>query len=536
MYIIQVTHNFGIFKTSSYKIFTELTQNHTKKEENYMPKWTYKILINNNLDRALELVTASVPWGKCEKNFPKIIKAGEVGEFSVYSPAGVPSGIEFYFSMRDKVNKEGEPSYGSFSFSVDIPYWQHKNKSSFECYGILTQTGFQKIPDGNHDFSTMATINSSLCENSLPQENLMGENVVQANYGMCYDWDSVQKLEVVDPDDKTIDDFVPEKNIFSSRKPVNRTEKISIPKKFWKQIIDKQYPDDYSKKNFVKDYFTVSVYEIRKNVTVSIAANQSYEKTLEISNRSTVRRETRQEFQIENTINGNITGEKFSLSETLRMQYQISHLDEYCDENMKSVSEVFSYHAVEQDRDVVLWDLAEILMLYRVNRNNKIELVGVGDYFVMSTQKTYVRSHAQENAIDFNATPSEDLLCASSENNFCLDDLTIQEMYEAGYGAPLRASGVVQGNITINGKNYRWMELRQGTNRGMLFNPERHCYVFSPNPHRDPWYNKHQQQWYTEMAREFQRVGNGNNWNANNWDNGQPINNLRVHGISYTAK
>lgn len=100
-----------------------------------------------------------------------------------------------------------------------------------------------------------------------------------------------------------------------------------------------------------------------------------------MSNLSTVRRETRQEFQIENTINGSGPGGKFSLSDTLRMQYQISRLDEYCDENMKSVREVFCYNAVEQDRDVVLWNLAEVLMLYRINRNNKIELVGMGEYY-----------------------------------------------------------------------------------------------------------------------------------------------------------
>lgn len=499
-----------------------------------MPKWTYKISINNQLDRPLELVTSSVPWGKCEKAFPKIINPGAIGEFSVYSPAGVPSGIEFYFTMRDKVNVKGEPSYGSFSFSVDVPYWKHKNTSSFECTGILTQTGFQKIPDGNHDFSTAVTISTSLCENSLPLEDLMEKDAVLSSYGACYDWDSVQKLEVVDPDEKTINDLVPEKNIFSKRTMVNRTEKISIPKKLWKDIIDRKYPDDYSKYNFVKDYFTVSAYELRKNVTVSIAANQSYEKTLEVSNRSTVRRETRQEFQIENTINA--AGESSTLSDTLRMQYQISHLDEYCDENMESVREVFYYNAIEQDRDVVLWDLAEVLVLYRINRNNKIELVGVGDYYVAATQKTYVRSHAQENAIDYNAVPNEELLCASSENNFCLDELVLQEMCEDGYGSPLKAPGVVQGNVTINGTNYRWMEVRQGTNRGMLFNPGRHQYVFSPNPHRDAWYNSHQQQWYAAMANEFRRVGTANHWTDNNWNNGQPIQDLRVDGVTYTAR
>ncbi len=498
-----------------------------------MPKWKYKISINNQLDRELELVTASVPWGKCEKAFPKIINTGEVGEFSVYSPAGVPSGIEFYFTMRDKVSKKGEPAYGSFSFSVDIPYWKHKNTSSFKCTGVLTKTGFQEIPDGNHDFSTVVTISTSLCENSQSQDDLTEKNAMPSGYATCYDWDSVQKLEVVDPDDKSFDDFIPEKNIFSKRKMVNRTKKMSIPKNLWYQIIDMKYPDDYSKQNFVKDYFTVSVYEIRKNVTVSIAANQTYEKTLTVTNNSTVRRETRQEFQIENTVNVDKQGKDSTLSDTLKTQYQINKLDEYCDANMQSVNEVFCYNAVEQDRDVVLWNLVEILLMYRINKNNKIELVGVGDYFVMPTQKTYVRSHAQENAIDFSILPGEELLCASSENNFCLDNLAMQEMYEEGYGVPSRTSSSVQGSITINGTNYRWTEWKQGKNRGMLFNPGEHLYIFSPNPHSDPWYNKNQQKWYADMAREFQRAGNANNWNANNWNNGRPINNLRVHGISY---
>ncbi len=500
-----------------------------------MPRWTYKITVVNNLDRALELVSSSIPWGKREKDFPQTINAGEVGVFSVYSPAGTPSGIEFYFSMRDKVNVKGEAHYGSFSFSLDMPYWKHENKSSFECTGILTQNGFQKIPDGNHDFSTTVAISTSLNE-ALPTQEDSVDNVT-AGYGYCtlYDWDTVQKLEVIDPDEKTIDDYIPKKNISSKRKTVDRTDKISVPQKMWGQIIDKKFPDDYSKQNFVKDYFTVSVYEIRKNVTVSIAANQSYEKTLEVSNRSTVRRETREEFQIENTITASATGEKSSLSDTLRMQYQISHLNEYCDENMRSVREVFSYNAVEQDRNVVLWDLAEVLALYRIDKNNKIELVGVGDYFVTSTQKTYTCDDNVGNAADTGNMADAGLLSTGSEDNFSMDDVAVQEMLEDGYGTIASAAGVVQGSVTIDGTAFRWMEVRQGTNRGMLFNPGQHKYIFSPNPHDDGWYNSHQARWYSDMAGEFKRKGDAGHWNANDWNHGRPITNLRVHNITYTA-
>lgn len=506
-----------------------------------MPKWTYSITIVNNTDRALELISSSVPWGICAKAFPKEIASGAYGEFSVYSPAGTPSGIEFYFTMRDKVEKVGDPHYGTFAFSVDIPYWKHANKSSFDCTGIFSQTGFQKIPDGAHDFATTATVSTALCSVFLSGEKVWKGNGYQMEYCNLYEWEEIQKLKVVEPVEKRIDDFIPKENIFSKRITDSRTEQISVPKKLWKEIIDRKYPDDYSKQNFVKDYFTVSAYEVRKNVTVSIAANQSYEKTLEVSNRSTVRRETREEFQIENTISGEGSGEIFTLSETLRMQYQISRLDEYCEENMESVREVFNYDAIEQDRDVVLWDLVEVLMLYRVNIKGKVELIGVGDYYATSTQKTYLRNSIQREGEASDILKGE-LPCANSESNYRLVDDSGKgllrgefELPDDSDGVSVRSPGAVQGSIRINNVSYRWMEVRRGTNRGMRFNPGEHRYVFRPNPHDDAWYNSNQERWYEAMAREFQRVGNSNQWTQNNWDGGQDIRNLRVHNQNYTA-
>lgn len=511
-----------------------------------MARWTYTITIINDMDRALELVSSSVPWGERSKPFPKEIAAGEYGEFTVYSGAGDPWGIEFYFSMRDKVEKKGEPHYGSFSFSVDIPYWKHKNKSSFQCNGIISQNGFEKIPDGAHDFSTTVTVFTALNSASLPGENLYKGIECRAEYCNLYDWNEIQKLKVVEPEVKRIEDFIPKENIFSKRKTDSRTEKISVPKKLWKEIVDRKYSDDYSKRNFVKDYFTVSAYEVRKNVTVSIAANQSYEKTLEVTNRSTVRRETREEFQIENTISGEGTGEKFTLSETLRMQYQISRLDEYCEENMESVREVFNYDAIDQDRDVVLWDLAEVLMLYRVNIKDKVELVGVGDYYVASTQKTYTSGAAQMEEEEDCCDWKKNLNCANSQNNYRLSDELPERLMDGGEEEPddefealdvtARRAGVVQGNIRINNVNYRWMEVRSGTNRGMLFNPGEHRYRFRPNPHDDAWYNNHQDAWYNAMAREFQRKGDAGSWTQDNWNGGNDIRNLNAHNETYTAR
>lgn len=365
-----------------------------------MPKWEYRLTVINNTDRDLELVSFSIPWGR-KDNIPSSISAGGSGEFRAHAPAGTATGLEFYLTMRDKV-QGNQKSYGDFSVAVDIPYWKHANKSSIECHGILTQTGFKEIPNGAHDFATTTSISTSLFSNQNSILDASADGIGES----CnlYDWDSLQDQKIVDPDKTSIYDFVPDKNIMKARALVGRADSISVPQNLWEQINDRKCPDAYSKANYVKDYFTIVAYELRKNKTVPIAANQSYARNIEITNRSTVRRETRQELLLENTIETGGEGKGLSLKDTLRTQYQISRLDEYCEEDVKTVKEDFNYDAIDQDRDIVLWDLAEIVALYRVDISGRIELVGVDDYYLESTQVTYSRTDTSQAELD-----SEDL-------------------------------------------------------------------------------------------------------------------------------
>lgn len=485
-----------------------------------MPKWEYRLTVINNTDRDLELVSFDIPWGR-KDNIPQSISAGGTGEFKAHAPAGTATGLEFYFTMRDKA-PENQSHYGDFSVAVDIPYWKHANKGSIECHGILKQEGFEKTPDGAHDFATTTTISTSLFSN---QNRMLGDSADSVDESCnLYDWDSLQNQKIVDPDETSIYDFVPDKNIMKARTLVGRTDSISVPRCLWEQINDRKCPDPYSKANYVKDYFTVAAYELRKNKTVPIAANQSYTKTIEISNRSTVRRETRQELLLENTIEAGGEGEGFSLRDTLRTQYQISQLDEYCEEDMKTVREEFNYDATDQDRDVVLWDLAEILALYRIDISGQIELVGVDDYYLESTQITYSKTDTTQDKLSNGDLQAENI-----------DDPEEDEWTETCNGAEVLADMVttIQGNATINGIHYRWMEWKSGTNRGMLFNPNNHVYKFRPNPHDDRQYSKQTVRWYTDMAKQFEHAGNAGHWTSNNWPNS--VTNLHVNGINYTA-
>lgn len=345
-----------------------------------MPSWTYTISIVNNSDRALELVSSSIPWGKTVKDFPKKIEPKKSGEFSVYSPAAEPTGIEFYFSLRDVV-PEGKDPYGIINFSLDMPYWKHSNSSALTCTGAFKQEGFVKIPDGAHDFATCATVFST----ASPSGNTSGET----EYHGIYEWDNVKKLAIIDPANTEINNLIPDGNILFDRKTQMRTNTLDIPKNMWEQIIDSTYPDNLAKEKYVKNYFAVSAYEVRKNNTFSIPANQSYSKTVELKSSSTVKMEVSKSFQIENTLNLNLSGEKAALSDVLKQAFGIKDIRTYSSETTETTKEELSYEAEAFNRDIVMWDVVKVVAIFRETTGNKIDLVGVGDYLVHSVTKVY---------------------------------------------------------------------------------------------------------------------------------------------------
>lgn len=501
-----------------------------------MPRWTYSIAIINETDRPLELVSSNVPWGKCEHDFPTKIAPKKTGEFKVYSPAGAPWGLEFYFSMRD-VPSGNEDGYGFCHFSVDMPYWKHKNTSHFACEGMLGSQGFMEVPDGAHDFSTTVHVFSKLDREaiaSIENKAIMEDelNVKEpGNYMNLYGWDKVNSLAVIDDEETPLEKFIPEQNTIKSRIMFGRTETRSVPKKFWSQIKDKKYPGAYSKR-FVEDYFTVLVYELRRKELKTIAAKESCKEEVEISNTSTVRRETNTEFLIENTIDMNVSNKEIDLSANLRTQYDISRLDEYCEENQKTIRIAVEYESADYDRDIVLWRLVEVLELYRINKNGKVELVAIGDYYLTDTQRTYRTSKDKlETLFEREGTDSEYIYCSENEAEVLNSELLCSVM---------GGKSVVQGDVTINGVKYDWMEERHGGTRCIKFTTRakpRKCHKFeiAPDPHCDTYYKEHADKWYRELVTAIRKQGDKGGWTAESWNGGQEIRRLDVNHTSYTC-
>ncbi|BAO07321.1 MULTISPECIES: hypothetical protein [Enterococcus] len=86
--------------------------------------------------------------------------------------------------------------------------------------------------------------------------------------------------------------------------------------------------------------------------------------------------------------------------------------------------------------------------------------------------------------------------------------------------------------MRIEGKQYKWREASfGGTNRGYEINPGKYRYQLSPNPHKDPWYNKNQVKFYNQGADQIEKQANEEKWQTKGWPD--TIKNITIHGIEY---
>ena len=60
------------------------------------------------------------------------------------------------------------------------------------------------------------------------------------------------------------------------------------------------------------------------------------------------------------------------------------------------MTERLEYSAAEYDRDVVVWDLDKIVCIFRENIKGKTGLIGLSDYYMASTAKTYAKKESEE--------------------------------------------------------------------------------------------------------------------------------------------
>lgn len=202
-----------------------------------------------------------------------------------------------------------------------------------------------------------------------------------------FNYKAINKIQVI------ADDFVPDSSIpkVNSYKPeiiIGRTDYLQIPKTQWEQISDGL--DNYTRKNFIKSYFSLAVYVLKRNSSKTLVANQSYRENVELSHTSSYRNTQNQNLRIENVLSATGNAEFGSISETLSLSYGIDKMDEYFSEDRKTTMEEVYYDSTPKERTIVFWDFIKIVLFYRTDTRENTKLVAYNDFYIETYQKAYI--------------------------------------------------------------------------------------------------------------------------------------------------
>ena len=188
--------------------------------------------------------------------------------------------------------------------------------------------------------------------------------------------------------------YLSENNLLSNIQFIGRTQPVEIPREMWSQIKDGL--DNHTKMNFVSGYYTLCVYQIRKQDFFSIPANTQYEKEISITRSSSTRTSSSETFRLESVTEGNIDKGEYSLRQSITAGYEINNLKEYCQESSVNERSTRTYFQEEADRDIAVYDINKII--YLVRKGNPDTIIGTDDYFLSEISVTYYRKETDKEA------------------------------------------------------------------------------------------------------------------------------------------
>lgn len=204
-------------------------------------------------------------------------------------------------------------------------------------------------------------------------------------------WRSIENLPILGS--TSIRTLLPKENIYQKDIPILRSEKFVIPRSRWAEIQDAQIPDSYAKASVVESYFCVCIYVLRRSGMLSVAAQQSVEKTKTIEHSSSLRNSLSQTERLDLALNGGGYGKAGSLMANVGVAFELSNVTEYASEDRRSEMVDIRYDSCMDDRDIVFWDVAKVIVLYRTLKNSEPEpltrLVALDDFYYETYQKTY---------------------------------------------------------------------------------------------------------------------------------------------------
>lgn len=205
------------------------------------------------------------------------------------------------------------------------------------------------------------------------------------------DWKNIEKLPL--DSEIPIRTLLPKENIYQKELLVMRSQPVVILAKQWDEIHDAELPDAYAKASAVDSYFCVCVYTLRRSGVLSIAAQQSFEKTETIEHSSSMRKSITETERLDTTLDVSGFGEAGCVMGHIGAAFELTTVSEYAQEARRTTVVDVRYEACDFDRDVVFWDVAKVPVLYRRMKEGYSEplvrMVALDDFYFETYQKSY---------------------------------------------------------------------------------------------------------------------------------------------------
>lgn len=253
-------------------------------------------------------------------------------------------------------------------------------------------------------------------------------------------WGDIEKLPLASQ--IPIRNLIPKTNVYQDELPVLRSEPLVIPPAQWNEIHDAALPDPYAKSSSVDSYFCVCVYVLRRVGMLSIAAQQSVEKSETIEHTSSLRESISSTERLDAALDGSSFSEAGSVMAHIGASFELTTVSEYATEDRRTSVVDIRYEQSEYDRDVVFWDVAKVVVLYRKMKEGfkepLVRMAALDDFYFETYQKTYT----YEDSDHLMVRNDNVLRIDPSDNN-------------ATAGISLRLTGCVTGTIVAQNITHR---------------------------------------------------------------------------------
>lgn len=387
--------------------------------------WTFYLNVTNATDRDLVVKGSHLNWGywyrdDVDNRGPAIIPKGQsIQAFGIRAARGTATGYEGSCTWGDDAPL-GEKSYGTVSLYIDVPY-SKSNKSRCTGSGGLFVHGWEGLPGSGHNFvrsitiatkarlmSVMAAVPSTLVAASMESMASMAEapededdkrykehlSAIARKNPDVRDWSAVEKM-LPEKDVFRVEELLPQE---LQMPPVDvligRSAPDDIPEHLWRGVGDPDYPNSYAKDLFARSYFCAAVYSLNTDPRAVITLPRGQEKTF------------KERVEVQSFIH-NIHETTWSIKTSLEAKSE----DVLCmkeiaakietEYGVKSVFEESTTRVTESveeetfkappDHDIVIvpWVFSTMILIYRVDKEDNVQLVAASEWAQWQLCRTY---------------------------------------------------------------------------------------------------------------------------------------------------